>query len=339
MNSTRNNNNRNRRRVPPRSPQQQAQRPAPPQQPKPKRNKVMSLKAKPAFLIMGILLLGNIIWFIAWLMPSSDKSNGGKEEVASVDGNAITRQDWMLAMEERYGKETLKDLVNEEVMKKAAKKHNITVTKEEVDLELALMRSTHEEFNTIIKNTTIEQLRNQIYSELILKKVLTKDVVVKDNAIKKNYKDNKTLYQVPASYRASIIVVDSEANAKSAQKELQKGANFAGLARELSIDVSSSSLGGDIGFVSKNQNDTDTGLFSAIEKLKVSEMSDIIKLQNGDYAIAKVEEVIEGEKFSYEDVKDHIRVEIGMEEIPQSVTPEAFWDEFKAKWFYGDSKN
>ena len=50
----------------------------------------------------------------------------------------------MASMESIYGKEVLLDIVNAEVMEAAAKKYKIKVTDEEVDLELALIRSTQD---------------------------------------------------------------------------------------------------------------------------------------------------------------------------------------------------
>ena len=91
---------------------------------------------------MGLLLLGNILWFIAWLIPNGP--TGGNEEVASVDGEKISREDWMVAMEEQYGKETLLELVNGKVMETAAKKYEIEVTDKEIDLEIALIRSAQD---------------------------------------------------------------------------------------------------------------------------------------------------------------------------------------------------
>lgn len=52
---------------------------------------------------MGILLLGNLFWFILWVWPS-DKDQSGEEIVASIDGDKITRQEWLSEMESRYGK-------------------------------------------------------------------------------------------------------------------------------------------------------------------------------------------------------------------------------------------
>ena len=46
--------------------------------------------------------------------------------------------------------------------------------------------------------------------------------------------------------------------------------------------------------------------------------------------------VIKGQSFKLKEVKDHIKRELALEQLPESVSPEAFWKEFDAKWFYGE---
>ena len=70
--------------------------------------------------VIGILLVCNIFWFIGWLIP--DKPKQTDEEVASVAGEPITREQWMTAMEKEVGRETLLDLVNDKVMEVAAER-------------------------------------------------------------------------------------------------------------------------------------------------------------------------------------------------------------------------
>ena len=92
--------------------------------PYPPSNKPLSqrrLKTKPTLVLLALLLLGNLFWFVLWLLPSNEK--GSDEKAAAVDGEIITRQEWLAAIEERYGKETLQSLVNERVMEKAAKEN------------------------------------------------------------------------------------------------------------------------------------------------------------------------------------------------------------------------
>lgn len=295
------------------------------------------LKTKPALALLGILLLGNIFWFVLWLLPSEEKDSSN-EAVATIDGDKITRQQWLAEMESRYGKETLQDLVNEAVMEKASKKYDIKVSQEEIELEVALMRSAQDTTDTSIENLTKEQLHQKVRAQLILEKVLTKDVVIDDKQTSTYYKDNKSLYNIPTSYQTSIIVLKSKSDAESVKKELKNGSEFFVLARERSLDTASASLGGDIGYVTADQEGVDQAISSAVQKLKKGEVSAPVALSDGRYALLQVLEIIEGQEFTYEDVKEHIARELAMEQLSSTIAPEVFWDEFKAKWFYGQAE-
>lgn len=296
------------------------------------------LKTKPALTVIAILLLGNILWFISWLIPNKDLEIGSDEQVAAVDGDTITRQEWMVAMEERYGKETLQNLVNESVMEKAAEKFKIQVTDKEIDLELALMRSAQDKFDTAMQNLSSEQLRQKIRSQLILDKVLTKDMVIKEDSIEKYYEENQALYNTKTSYRTNFIEVDSKKAAEEALKEIKDPSDFSVLAREISVDSASASLGGDIGFLTENQENVDPAILKVVNDLKAGEVSKAFKLANGHYGIVQVQEITEGQSFTYDDVKEHIERELALEQLPQHVTPETFWSEFNATWYYGEAK-
>ncbi|MEG0260693.1 MAG: peptidyl-prolyl cis-trans isomerase [Lysinibacillus sp.] len=293
------------------------------------------LKTKPVLALVAILLLGNVLWFTAWLIPNEGDMIGGDEKVAVVDGDVITRQQWMAAIEERYGKQTLQNLVNEAVMEKAAKKYKFKVSDEEIDLELALMRSAQDGMDTATQNLSVEQLRQKIRSQLILDKVLTKSIVVEEKMVKKYYNENKSLYNIPTSYRTNVIEVATKKEAEAAQKNLKSGSDFAVLAREISVDRVSASLGGDIGFVTAQQENIDAAIVNTAKALKVGDVSKVISLGNGHYALVQVQEVIKGQAFTYDEVKEHIERELSIEQLPQSVTPEVFWSEFNATWYYG----
>jgi foldase protein PrsA len=292
------------------------------------------LKTKPVLVVLGLLLAGNLMWFIAWLIPNG--ASDGKEEVASVNGEAITREDWLVSMEEQYGKETLLKLVNAQVMETAAKKHEIEVSEKEMDLELSLIRSAQDSTDTSLQSLNGDMQRQKLRSQLILDKVLTKDIVIKDEEIETFFEDNKSLYNIPTTYRTSIIVLPSEEDANDTIKELENGSSFDVLARERSIDNSSASLGGDIGYVTETQENIDDAIVEAAKMLKASEWSDSISLSDGRFAVVFVQDVTEGQSFKYEDVKDHIKRELAIEQLPQSVSPEAFWKEFNTEWFYSE---
>jgi parvulin-like peptidyl-prolyl isomerase len=291
------------------------------------------LKTKPILILLLILFIGNLLWFIAWLIPNQP---GGDEKVASVDGEKITRQEWMAAMEEQYGRDTLLELVNKKVMETAAKEYKIKVSEKEVDLELAMLRSAQEGVDKTLYASDEDQLRNNLKTQLILEKVLTKDIVIDEKEVKAFYEDNQALYDIKDAYRTRMIVVDSMAEADETLAELENGSSFEALAKERSVDTATGSLGGDIGYVTQTQSNIDPNIAEAVDSVDVDSWSRPVELEDGRIAILSVTEKAEGQTFSFEDVKEHISRELALEQLPQSVAPEAFWKEFNAEWFYGE---
>jgi foldase protein PrsA len=294
------------------------------------------LKTKPTLLLIALLFVGNLFWFILWLLPSSENVKGGDEQVATVDGETITRQQWMASMEDYYGKETLRNLVDEAVMKQAAEKYDIKVSDKEIDFEIALLRTGQDANDSLSDTLTDNQLRQKIKNQLILEKVLSKDIVIENDEVKQYYEDNKALYNIPTTYRTKLIIVDSSKEAQAVYEEIKGGSDFSVLAREKSVDAASASLGGSIGFISVDQKTVDPAIKTVVAKLKVNEISEPFSLSDNKYAVVKVEEVLKGQSFEYDDVKDQIKRTLALQQLPSSITAENFWDEFNAEWIYSN---
>ena len=291
------------------------------------------LKAKPLVMLIAILALGNLLWFIGWLIPDKAESPfQAGEEVASVAGKPITREEWMTAMEQEVGREVLLDLVNDRVMETAAKEYKIDVSDEDVDRELALLSSLDGKAYT---GLDADQMRRKVRSELILNRVLTKDIVIEDKAVKSYYEKNEEQFEIPTTYRTSLLVASTESDANRALEELKDGSSFDVLAKERSIDSSSASIGGDLGYISSRTEEVDQSILQTAKKLKEDDVSDVFKLEEGTYAIIQVRDILKGRSFKYKEVKEHIRSELALQQLSQSVSPETFWKEFDAHWFYG----
>lgn len=291
------------------------------------------LKTKPLLIIIAILFAFNVLWFISWLLPTGAKPSKD-EEIASVNGHPIMREEWMTAMEQEIGHEMLLRLVNNEVMKEAAKKHDIQVSDEEIDLELALIHSVD---NQAYAGLNPDSVREKLRSMIILEKVLTKDVVIEEEEIKKSYDENNSLYNIETAYKTEVIVVSSKKEADQTLRELNEGSSFTILAKERSIDAGSANLGGDLGYINEETDNIDAAIIQVATQLQEGNVSEVIELANGNFAVVRVSDVLDGRSFTLEEVSDYIKRELALEQLPESVTPEAFWKEFKVKWFYGDS--
>ena len=290
------------------------------------------LKEKPLLIVIGILLLSNIVWFIAWTV--TDKTWESEEVVAEIDGEAIKRETWMAAMEEKIGRETLVELVNYKVMEAAAEKYKIKVADKEVDLELALVHSADDQ---VLKGISTEEERERMRTSIILEEILTVDIVIDDQAIQASYENQSSLYNTPDAYRTAIIVLSTKEDAENARTELTEGSNFNVLARERSIDASSANLGGDLGYIHEAKeaiDPIDPNIIETASSLKPNTTSDILELANGDFAILHVSDVMKGKAFKLNEVKDHIKRKLAMEQLTETVSVESFWKEFDTTWFY-----
>ncbi len=291
------------------------------------------LKTKPLVLLIVVLAVGNVFWFINWIIPNKAESPfQAGEEVASVAGKPITREEWMTAMEKAVGREVLLDLVNDQVMETAAKEYEIDVLDEDIDRELALLSSLDGKAYTGLDG---EQMRRKVRSELILNRVLTKDIVIEDKAVNAYYEKNETQFEIPTTYRTSLLVASTESDVQQALKELKDGSSFDVLAKERSIDPSSASIGGDLGYISSRTEEVDPAILKQAENLKPDDVSAAFKLSDDTYAIIQVSDVLKGRFFKLKEVQEHIRIELALQQLSQSVSPETFWQEFDAHWFYG----
>src|SRR3978361_1617668 len=123
-----------------------------------------------------------------------------------------------------------------------------------------------------------------------------------DEAMKKVYEDAAKQTPGEQEVRARHILVETEAEAKTVEDELKKGADFAELAKKKSKDPGASD-GGDLGFFTKDQMVPE---FSAVAfTLEPGKVSDPVKSQFGWHVI-KVEEKRARQAPDFDSVKGQI---------------------------------
>src|ERR1700744_1770278 len=125
---------------------------------------------------------------------------------------------------------------------------------------------------------------------------------ITDEAMKKVYDDAAKQIASEQEVRARHILVETEDEAKAIKAELDKGADFAELAKKKSKDPGASD-GGDLGFFTKDQMVPE---FSAVAfSLEPGKISDPVKTQFG-WHIIKVEEKRNRKAPDFEQVKAQI---------------------------------
>ncbi len=154
----------------------------------------------------------------------------------------------------------------------------------------------------------IEALMQEVTERVLIEKLIELEiwgkVVVTDKEAKAYYDKHKDEFQEKEEVRISHILVATEEEAQKIRQELEKGADFAELAREKSIDQNAAKQGGDLGYFERGR------LLPEFEKvtfgLKVGEVSDVVKTKFG-YHIVKLEDKKEAAIKEFYEVSDEIK--------------------------------
>lgn len=285
------------------------------------------------YVIAGLAMLNVITLVLLLFKPAF--LEGNKETVAEIGNKTISRQEWLTELEERYGEETLRDLVDQEVVQQMADDYKIKVSDKAIERELNIYKAMYSSAENEPKSE--DKWKQQIKYSLLLEELLTKDVKVSEDDMKAFYEQNKSLFDLPASYHLSQIVVETKKEADAAVKELKDGSSFDALAMERSIDEFSANQGGDIGFINEEDERVDPQVVEAAKTLKPEKWTGPVKLENG-YAIIYLHEKLEGKKYGFKEVKNQIRRQMALEQMDIPVSARAFWNEAEVSWFYGDSE-
>ncbi|WP_409272993.1 peptidyl-prolyl cis-trans isomerase [Neobacillus sp. SCS-31] len=292
------------------------------------------MKTRELWLVIAALVVLNALTIFYFLSKSETASGFLKdgETVATVGKDSISREEWLNEMEARYGKDTLRDLIDRKVISQMAKKYNITVPKADVERELRMFQTAFGGSSSM-KSEDLEKWKKQIELSLLLEEILTKDAVVSEAEIKGYYDKNKSLYNVPAAYHLSHIVMKTKEEAEQAIKELEGGSGFETLARERSVDEFTATEGGDIGFIQEGDERFPPEYIVTAQKLEDGKWSKPIKINEG-YAIIKLHEKIAEKKYSFKEVKDEIRRQIALAQLGTPPSAAALWEEAGVKWFF-----
>lgn len=238
----------------------------------------------------------------AAMLALSACNNGSEVVVETKEGN-ITKEELYNEMKERYGKEVLRDLVHEKVLSKKFK-----VTDKEIDQEIENLKEMYGvQYDLAVQQNGEEAIRKMVKLDLLRQKAAMDDIKVTDEELKKYYNEYKP------KVRASHILVDDEKTAKEIKAKLEKGEDFAKLAKQYSKDTGSAQNGGDLGWFGPGK------MVEEFEKaaytLNVGEISNPVKTQFG-YHIIKVTD--KEKKKSFDEMREEIEYEVKKSKLDTS---------------------
>lgn len=179
-------------------------------------------------------------------------------ELVRVNGVAIRRSEVVERLLKRFGAQAVDEMVDELLLRQAAAAQKVTAPEEEVERRLARVRSqfgSPELFLSQLEQagTSVSRLKEEIADEIVRERLIIKaqGLKVGDEELKKAFDENKDKLGAPPAVHLRHILVKDEKLAQELVKKIEKGAEFAPLAREHSLAASGKAAGGDYGFVSR----------------------------------------------------------------------------------------
>jgi len=164
----------------------------------------------------------------------------------------------------------LNRMIDEELVRQEVKKQGVEISDQDLEAEFQKYKSrfkTDEQFQSYLTHgkTSVEEIKGRLKDNLALTRLLTKlgKLEVTDEDIKKAYETGIKMYTDPEQVHALHILIKVAENAPQAEvdaamkkaeealKKVQKGEDFAAVAKQYSDDTATKEKGGDLGFFRK----------------------------------------------------------------------------------------
>jgi len=310
----------------------------------------MHTKLRRYFWLSAITIV--LACFSLQASASEKKASDGK--VAVVNGTVITQEDLdreLGVVQQRLlsdgkvlnesqlletKKRVLEGLINVELLYQEAQMQGPKVSDEAINEQLGTVKSrfpSEDEFKSSLTkmNLTeadlITQIKRALTVQQFIDKKFVQKVTVSDKETRAYYDANQAAFKQPEQVKASHILIKVGPQADEPQKaaarkkieeiqqKVQKGEDFAALAKEFS-EGPSSAKDGDLGYFRKGQ--MMKPFEDAAFALKPGEVSDIVETSFG-YHLIKLADKKPESTIAYEDIKDRIQAYLKQKKVSEQV--------------------
>ena len=225
------------------------------------------------------------------------KSASKGETIATVNGKVITV--------EEFNREVanLPDYLKALVQTPEGKKEFLDnlITRELIVKEAAAKGLDN---NPEIKNR-LEIIRKGLLVDAFLRQFIEERTKISDAELEEIYKKDPSKFGAGERIKVSHILVASEKEAKDILAKINKGEDFAKLAKKYSTDPGTKESGGDLGYFGKGQMDPNFEK-AAFDLKKAGDLSGVVKTQFG-FHILKLADKKTSEVKSFEAVKEEVK--------------------------------
>ncbi|MFF2020044.1 peptidylprolyl isomerase [Paenibacillus sp. NPDC058177] len=280
------------------------------------RNAVVLLAA--ATLVCG----GLLIWSLrAMAVLEGNEGDPESPDVAAAGGQEITEQQWIAELKKKHGYEVLLEIINHIVVGQEAQSLGIQVTDAEVkrELERVIAGYPSEEQYYAQMQSELGLSRNDVREEtvyrLTLQAIATVGITINDSDIDSYLEQNEDRYRPKREMQLSMIEVSTYKKAQRVMDRLEKGEDFAALAKELSINEESRLQGGNLGTVEEDDPFWPKELLSTAAGLDIGDIAGPLQTDEG-YAVIRLEHKIERPAPDTEEIRSQVRQELALEQAP-----------------------
>lgn len=243
---------------------------------------------------------------ITALLASFTVVNAQAADLATVNGKPIKQSlmDYIVKNATDAGK-TVDEHARANVLEKL-------ITNEVLDQEAQKVGINKQAEFLAKEELTLHELRINAYLEDYVKKH-----PIDDSALQAAYEHQKAMLAKEQEYKASHVLVKTEDEAKEIIQQLAKGADFATIAKEKSIDTGSKEGGGDLGWFAP------AGMVKpfadAVVKLEKSNYTPAPVQTEFGWHVIRLEDVRATKVPAFDSVKDELRNTLQRQQVDKLV--------------------
>lgn len=265
----------------------------------------------------ALLAVAALIGAVA-LSGCGAKVEGVPNVVATVDGEEITAEQYLTQLHRMFGRDVLRNLIEQAIIVKWAADEKVPVTQEQIDKAIEALKRDGE-YEDRVKMLGEDGLRRQLEVEQAVTNLAKKLYKIKDSEIEEAYAMRQSSYVHGPRKRVALVIVDEQKKIEEAAKKIKDGGDF----DQVAAEYMSSPFGPPGPFktwVDPDAEGLPNELAKAVKDTKVGEVSKVFKIESPDgssvqYGLLKVVAEQGKADLKVEDVRSELEKIVAMQKI------------------------
>jgi foldase protein PrsA len=303
---------------------------------------VRALWAAVIILAAGVLLMGSLI-VIRGLQPAvnehePEEKQGGREAVATFNGQVVTEDEWVEEMKRTHGQKVLVQLLNQKAVEAEAKALRIRVAPEEIEDKIKADAAGYESEEAYYQamfaqlGLTSEDIKTEAAYQLTLEKIAIVNIRIGDEEVDRYIDQHREELEPKKKYELAWIKLKTRKEANKTLDRLERGVDFGKLAEELSLDEYTRMQGGKLGLIEEDDPFVPEELLAAAKGLEAGDIAGPIRLKDDGYAVIQVINIEKDRQPGRAEIRASVRKQLALNEaVPLTDLEAALREKYGAK--------